>query len=76
MVCEHRCLSFKVRAEKSVAPRGLKDGDRCIEGSVAACGTLVLVLSGLVCEPKRGRRDSDDEREMNACDASENLFRS
>jgi hypothetical protein len=42
-----------------LAPLG--DGDRCIEGSDAACGTLVLVPSKLVCDPLRGR---DDEGEM------------
>ena len=48
----------------ALALRG--DGDRCLEGSVAACGTIVFVPSKLVCDPVRGRRD--DEGEMNAGD--------
>jgi hypothetical protein len=54
----------------ALAPRG--DGDRCPEGSVAACGTSVLVPSRLVCDPVKGRRD--DEGVMNAGD--ENCGRS
>ena len=48
----------------ALALRG--DGDRCLEGSVAACGTIVSVPSKLVCDQVRGRRD--DEGEMNAGD--------
>ena len=48
----------------ALAPRG--DGDRCLEGSVAASGTSVLVPSRLVCDPVKGRRD--DEGVMNAGD--------
>ena len=52
---------------KNLAFASLGDGDsdRCVESSVADCGTSVLVLSKLVCDPLRGR---DDEREVNAVD--------
>ena len=58
------------RKNLALAPCG--DGDRCIEGSVVVCGTLLLILrvvlpSRLFCNPVvRGRRD--DEGEMNAGD--------
>jgi hypothetical protein len=45
----------------ALAPCG--NGDRCIEGCVVACGTLVLVPSSLVCNP-------GDEGEMNTKDES------
>jgi len=50
----------------ALAPRG--DSDRCIEGSVAACGTIVPVPSSLVCDPTRGK--GDDEGEINAVDGN------
>ena len=49
-----------------VALCGDGDSHRCLEGSVATCGTIVFVPSKLVCDPVRGRRD--DEGEMNVGD--------
>lgn len=50
---------------KNLALASLGDGDRCIEGYAAACGTPVLVPSKLNCDPLRGE---DNEGEMNVVD--------
>ena len=64
-VCATRTPLSSCRKYLALAPCG--DGDRGIQGSVAACGTLVLVPSRLVCNPVRGGRD-DDGVEMNVRD--------
>ena len=57
------------RKNLALARRG--DGDRCLKGSVVACGTVVLIPSGLVSNPVRGRGD-EGEISMTDGDASKN----
>lgn len=60
---EHAILS-SCSNNLALAPRG--DSDRCIEGTVAACRAIKLVRNRV---PVRGRRDSEDEGEINAGDS-------
>ena len=59
-------LLSSCRTNPAVAPCG--DADRCIEGSVAASGTLGLASSRLVCNPIREGRGGSDEGGMDAGD--------